>query len=112
MKYWSKRQKAYQVEVEIEYIFHLPPVSNPKEYADLAEVYDVLGENRPLYRPSMGGEDFALLLDQAPGVFLWLGGAIPRELNMYGIIRPTMPMRMPCPGAVVMAEMANACSNT
>ena len=103
--------KAYQVEVEIEYIFHLPPVSNPKEYADLAKevVRDVLGKNAAVVpTPSMGGEDFALLLDQAPGVFLWLGVGNPEKGIEHVWHHPSYDADEDAfaPGAVVMAEMA------
>lgn len=103
--------KSYQVDVDIEYIFHLPPVLNAKEYTDLAKeaVADVLGMDAiqdPT--PSMGGEDFSLLLEQAPGVFLWLGTGNPEKGIQHVWHHPSFDADESAfaTGAVVMAEIA------
>ncbi len=68
--------KSYEVSVDIEYIFHLPPVYNEKPLADIVRqaVEESLGREA-IYDPipSTGGEDFALFMKEVPGFFVWLG---------------------------------------
>jgi amidohydrolase len=57
-----------------------PPVLNDARMANLARqaVLDTLGEDGlGALEPWMGAEDFAVLLQQAPGCFFWLGAALP-----------------------------------
>ncbi|MBI4408548.1 MAG: amidohydrolase [Gemmatimonadetes bacterium] len=63
-----------QVELRAGY----PPVVNEPAMAALVgrAVAGTLGESSVAeFEPLMGAEDFALLLEQAPGCFFWLGGA-------------------------------------
>ena len=67
---------AYGASATLEYIFHLPAVYNSASLTPLATsvVTDICGEGsavEPL--PTMGGEDFALYMEKAPGFFYWLG---------------------------------------
>jgi len=67
---------AYGAQAEVEYIYHLPAVYNDDGLTDLAAsvVAEVCGESGVVDpQPSMGGEDFALYMQHAPGFFYWLG---------------------------------------
>ncbi len=69
---------------ELELSQGYPPLSNDRRMAALAHeaVADALGGDVfGQLEPWMGAEDFALLLEQAPGCFFWLGAALrpPRE---------------------------------
>lgn len=61
-----------------------PPVVNDSAMTEVARkaIASTLGEEviAPV-QPIMGAEDFALMLDKAPGAFIWLGAALkrPRE---------------------------------
>jgi IAA-amino acid hydrolase len=64
--------------------FGYPPVINDTEMTEIARnaAAAVLGVNAIApYEPMMGAEDFAYLLQKAPGCFFWLGAALepPRE---------------------------------
>lgn len=74
--------KAYQVEVEIEYILDLPAVHNSEEMTNLAkaaamEIVGVDGIIDPT--PSMGGEDFSVFMEKIPGFFFWVGVGNPAK---------------------------------
>lgn len=67
---------AYGATATVEYIYHLPPVYNSTSLHSLAtavvtEICGAEGPSEP--RPSMGGEDFALYMENIPGFFYWLG---------------------------------------
>jgi amidohydrolase len=56
-----------------------PPVVNDRGMAELAALAaaDIVGaEQVQPMEPIMGAEDFALLLGEAPGAFIWLGAAL------------------------------------
>ena len=66
--------------VEIEIRPGYPPVVNDERLTRLARdvAVSVLGEEEVWEaEPMMGAEDFAILAREAPGVFLWLGAALP-----------------------------------
>ncbi len=68
--------QALGATAQLSYRRDLPAVINSKEYANIAAgaVVAVCGEGNVVDPvPSMGGEDFALFLEKAPGCFLWLG---------------------------------------
>ena len=61
---------------ELEYRRDLPPVlADEKAYEiALGAVKKIAGENGAVVpTPSMGGEDFAIFMEKAPGCFMWLG---------------------------------------
>jgi amidohydrolase len=67
-----------QVEVGIRHGY--PPLVNDDRLADIAgrSAADVVGEGNVWpAEPMMGAEDFAILARHAPGVFVWLGAALP-----------------------------------
>ena len=88
-----------------------PPTINDPDLADLAldTAREILGRDGAWEaEPMMGTEDFAVLLEQAPGALLWLGAAPPdrpRELH-----RPDMDIDedvLPT-GAAILAATATA----
>lgn len=67
---------TYGCKGELEYRRDLPPVlSDDRAYEiALGAVKTIAGENGPIVpTPSMGGEDFAIFMEKAPGCFMWLG---------------------------------------
>lgn len=61
---------------ELSYRYDLPPVMNDSRATDIARraVEAAAGSDAVMLpTPSMGGEDFALFQEKAPGCFLWLG---------------------------------------
>lgn len=71
-------------QVELDLRDGYPPVVNDVAMTDLAHgtIAHLFGtESIADFEPMMGAEDFALMLQQAPGAFLWLGAALgqPRE---------------------------------
>jgi IAA-amino acid hydrolase len=61
-----------------------PPVVNENAMTELAQssIAQIFGEDSiRAFEPMMGAEDFALMLQKAPGAFIWLGAALgtPRE---------------------------------
>jgi amidohydrolase len=61
-----------------------PPVANDIAMTDLAHgtIVQLFGTDSIAdFEPMMGAEDFALMLQKAPGAFIWLGAALdkPRE---------------------------------
>lgn len=81
MESWLRRTVSGTVEAlgltaEIDYIRGVIPVSNHPEAARIAinAVHNAVGTKALAAAvPVMGSEDFALLLEQAPGCFMWLG---------------------------------------
>jgi amidohydrolase len=70
--------------VELDLRNGYPPVVNDVTMTDLAHgtIVQLFGTDAIAdFEPMMGAEDFALMLQQAPGAFLWLGAALdkPRE---------------------------------
>jgi amidohydrolase len=68
--------QAYGATASLEYIYHLPAVYNDESLFSLATevVNTVCGEGNAMDPvPTMGGEDFALYMEKAPGFFYWLG---------------------------------------
>jgi len=67
---------AYGAQAELEYIFDLPAVINEEVMYRIGRkaVEKVCGPEGPVDpTPSMGGEDFSILMEKAPGCFFWLG---------------------------------------
>lgn len=64
-----------------------PPVINDKDMALFAQdaIRDIFGEHMVTYResPNMGGEDFALYLQKAPGAFMFLSSVNPAKKTDY-----------------------------
>ena len=64
-----------------------PPVINDKEMAVFAQdaIRDIFGEHMITFResPNMGGEDFALYLQKAPGAFMFLSSTNPEKKTDY-----------------------------
>jgi amidohydrolase len=64
-------------DVELDYRFSYPVTRNDAGAADLAlgVAGELFGENGAvrLRNPSMGGEDFAYMLERVPGAYVWLG---------------------------------------
>ncbi|GHD44350.1 hippurate hydrolase [Thalassobaculum fulvum] len=81
---------AFGCEVEVEYRRGYSPVINPEETAgivgDVAE--QVVGAEKVERdtTPIMASEDFAFMLAERPGAFLWLGGGAPGK--DYGLHHP------------------------
>jgi amidohydrolase len=74
---------AYGAKVDVRYIRRYPPVVNSDAETDTAAhvLAGVVGEanvRRDLL-PSMGGEDFAFLLQKKPGTYIWIGNGENRE---------------------------------
>jgi amidohydrolase len=70
--------------VELDLRNGYPPVVNDIAKTDLAHgtIVQLFGTDAIVdFEPMMGAEDFALMLQQAPGAFFWLGAALdkPRE---------------------------------
>jgi amidohydrolase len=70
--------------VELDLRSGYPPVVNEEKMTRLAHesIAQVFGEDSIRdFEPMMGAEDFAAMLKQAPGAFIWLGAALekPRE---------------------------------
>lgn len=68
---------AFDVEAEFRFSRNYPPtINHPAEAAVVAEVASrLVGPERvnPQVVPSMGAEDFAFMLAEVPGCYLWLG---------------------------------------
>jgi hippurate hydrolase len=69
--------QAHQAEVSIKFQRNYPPtVNHAAEAALAAEVADEVlgpGQVRRGYEPTLGGEDFAFMLQACPGAYLFLG---------------------------------------
>jgi metal-dependent amidase/aminoacylase/carboxypeptidase family protein len=80
LAYWSDRSGEYELTLRDGY----PPVDNDDAMTAIVRqaIETVVGaEAIAEFEPMMGAEDFALMLEKAPGCFIWLGGALkrPRE---------------------------------
>lgn len=67
---------AYGGEVEIDYHFLTPAVTNDSQITKIVRTAAeaVVGkENTVLAEPSLGGEDFSLYQKKVPGCYVWLG---------------------------------------
>lgn len=68
--------KAYNVDVELDYINELPAIINSQELTELAykAAKEIVGEEEIIEPiPSMGGEDFAVFTEKIPGFYFWVG---------------------------------------
>src|SRR5215210_4983424 len=68
--------EAHGASYEFEYQFGFRPVVNDEEVTRAIEetVREVFGEeNLEIVRPTLGGEDFSALQQEAPGAFFWVG---------------------------------------
>jgi len=79
---------SFGVNVQLDYIFGLPPTINDPEVIDLISkaATEVLGEGHveQLERPAMSSEDFSIFLEQVPyGAFFRLGNTNPGETPVY-----------------------------
>jgi hippurate hydrolase len=70
---------AFGASAEVEYRRNYPPTINEKQATEIAAraATRVVGEENVLrdLAPSMGGEDFAFMLEAKPGNYIWLGQA-------------------------------------
>lgn len=74
---------AYGARVNVRYMRRYPPVVNSERETDIAaevleNVVGAANVRRDLL-PSMGGEDFAFLLQKKPGSYIWIGNGENRE---------------------------------
>ena len=64
-------------DAQLDYTFSYPVTRNDPEAASLAlkVAADLFGEENAIEspHPSMGGEDFAFMLEKVPGAYVWLG---------------------------------------
>ncbi len=64
-------------DVNLDYHFSYPVTSNDEEAAQrtLGVIRNLFGEEHGLElpNPAMGGEDFAFMLEEVPGAYIWLG---------------------------------------
>lgn len=74
---------TYGGEIEVDYERIFPATINDEEAARFVEatVAEVLGENalEPEVKPSLGGEDFAFMLEKCPGAYFFLGTSVDDE---------------------------------
>ena len=70
---------AFGASAEVEYRRNYPPTINEKQATEIAAraATRIVGEENVLrdLAPSMGGEDFAFMLEAKPGNYIWLGQA-------------------------------------
>lgn len=67
---------AHGCEAQFAYDRRYPTTINtPAEAAIVREIGDAMGLDTATADPSMASEDFAFMLQEAPGAYLWLGGA-------------------------------------
>jgi IAA-amino acid hydrolase len=76
--------EALGARIELDLRDGYPPVINDVAMSDLAHgtIAQIFGTDAIAdFEPMMGAEDFALMLREAPGAFMWLGAALeqPRE---------------------------------
>ena len=79
--------EAHRASYEFEYQFGFRPVVNDEETTRAIEetVREVFGEETlEIVRPTLGGEDFSALQQEAPGTFFWVGAGNEEK----GIIYP------------------------
>ena len=69
--------KAYGADCEFHYEHRYPATINSEEEANLAGqvAQEIVGEERVNLspRPGMGSEDFAYMLQEKPGSYIWIG---------------------------------------
>ncbi|WP_026688821.1 M20 metallopeptidase family protein [Alteribacter aurantiacus] len=73
---------AHEVEIDVDYVDGYPATVNSPEWeAPVRETAQrILGEEAtPTVNPSLGGEDFGRFLHEYPGLYYWLGTAIPER---------------------------------
>tara|TARA_S200000501_G_scaffold307625_1_gene296816 strand:- start:2968 stop:3600 length:633 start_codon:yes stop_codon:yes gene_type:complete len=72
-------EKQYGTEITLTYDLGYPPLVNSADETGIAgEVAaDIVGEEQVMREiaPIMGGEDFAYMLENAPGSYVWIGQA-------------------------------------
>jgi len=72
---------AFECEAAIDYRRNYPPCLNPGPEREIAAevAAGLVGEARVIreHEPSMAGEDFAFMLDERPGHYVWMGTASP-----------------------------------
>ncbi len=73
--------EAFDAKAVIDYRRNYPPCLNPAAESDLAAsvAQEVVGEAQVLreHEPCMAGEDFAFMLNERPGHYIWMGTAAP-----------------------------------
>lgn len=69
--------EAFGVSVELDYQRRMPATLNSEQEALLAQraAQDAIGAGQvdTKFRPSMGAEDFSVMLQNAPGAYAWIG---------------------------------------
>ncbi|WP_437993419.1 M20 aminoacylase family protein [Sorangium sp. So ce145] len=77
---------AHGCQVTMRYERRYPPIINtPKEVAmAIAAMTQVIGADKVLtdIQPTMGAEDFAFMLRERPGAYVWLGNGVAGESRM------------------------------
>ncbi len=72
---------GFGAEAVIDYRKNYPPCVNPAAEADVAAgvAGSLVGEDFVIreHEPSMAGEDFAFMLNERPGNYIWMGSATP-----------------------------------
>lgn len=73
--------EAFGAEAVIDYRKNYPPCINPEAEADFAAATagELVGEENVVreHEPSMAGEDFAFMLNERPGNYIWMGSKTP-----------------------------------
>jgi amidohydrolase len=83
---------AYGVTAELDYERNVPPTVNDPESAAIfaAAGTAVLGEGGVVHTPqSLGGEDFAWVLESVPGALARLGTRVPGSADQFDLHQPT-----------------------
>jgi len=83
---------AYGVTAELDYERNVPPTVNDPESAAMftAAGTAVLGSGAVVHTPqSLGGEDFAWLLESVPGALARLGTRVPGSAGQFDLHQPT-----------------------
>ena len=83
---------AYGVTAELDYERNVPPTVNDPESAAMftAAGTAVLGPGGVVHTPqSLGGEDFAWLLESVPGALARLGTRVPGSADQFDLHQPT-----------------------
>lgn len=79
--------KAFRGEVDFQYFYGAPPLVNDAEVTE--RVYEstraLFGDDRVEYldKPSMGGEDFAVYLQEVPGTFIFYSNPLPIDGTIW-----------------------------
>lgn len=102
---------AFRGEANVEYLFGIPELVNNEELLELFTAYtrDLLSEEKVVEVEKLGGgEDFAMIAEQVPSVYLTLGGGSLEEGYKYVAHHPAMKVNeeaLPV-GAAVYANCA------